>query len=334
MGFTNDKRWHSLAFACAAGVALAGCTRSGSDAETAGAQAQAVRRFEQFQSAAGNGAVLAVGSAGGAILTSADGGANWRRHALPGPASILGMAACPDGTLLGLDFYRKLWVADADASTWEARAIETSINPLAIACDTANRIRIVGSYSTILSSADRGHTWQTVTLGDDAILSTVQFVDAAHGFVAGEFGLFAATADGGATWQRGPDLADNFYPYALAFRDTHEGWLSGLGGVFMHTRDGGATWQRSATPGGMPIYALVEVGTRLVALGGGGEIAVLHGQDWRRVDHGQDVPTYFAAGTALGTDALLATGGAGAVRVIALPVATIGTAAVTHIGSE
>jgi len=235
---------------------------------------------------------------------------------LPTPASIIALTQCPDGSFAGLDFYRKVWIGDASGQKWEPRDIKTANNVLALACDLGNRLWVVGSRTSILSSADKGANWEAIELGEDAILTTVQFIDAKRGVITGEFGILVMTADGGATWQQQAKIPGDFYPYSAVFTDSRHGWVSGLAGVILYTGDGGKTWTKQVNQTSAPMYALVKAGEDIYGLGAGGLMVTLRGNEWSRFNHGKALPAYLAAGVAVDSQSLLVTGAAGALQVV------------------
>lgn len=300
------------------GLTLAACVQAPDLGSAKAERERPVQRYDNFQAAASNGKQLVSAGGGGVLVTSSDGGASWSRVQLPAPSSIVGMSACADGRFAALDFYRKVWVGDALGANWQPRPIEVDFNPVAIACDAQNRLWVVGSFSTILSSSDQGQTWNAQPPGDDAILTTVQFLDAQLGFIGGEFGTLLVTSDSGATWTKQPGLPDDFYPYALHFADAQSGWVSGLAGAILHTQDGGKTWTRQANDGGAAMYALLDVGDQLLGVGAGGQVLKLTGEQWSPLEHVPRFPSYLAAGAPLEAQAVLVAGAAGALGVLRL----------------
>lgn len=295
-------------------IALTGCNVTANMGGVEAEKAKAVTRADHFQAvAAGKGALVAVGN-DGIVATSKDEGKTWSRQMMAGTSSLTGVSACPDGSFVALDFYRKIWLGSATGN-WSSKEIKSKVNPLALTCDSENKIWVVGSRSTILSSADKGGTWQEKTMGVDAMFVTVQFVDAKHGFITGEFGSVYTTADGGANWTAEAKIAPDFFSYGALFSDAHSGWVSGLAGIVMHTKDGGKTWSKQANKLGAPIYSIVPHGDRLIALGINGLIFQLQGDQWELT--GPPKPTPYLRG-ALSLDAkrLLIAGGAGLLEVI------------------
>lgn len=309
----------ALAVLLGATLALGACTQAPDFGPVQAERAKPVLRNDTFQSASSNGKVLVAGTASGAVVASADGGRSWTRHTLEGPASVIALAACPDGSFAGIDFYRRLWIGDAAGQGWAAKPMDPKVDPLAVTCDPAGRVWVVGSHSTLLSSADRGATWTKRDFGQDALLTTVQFVDDKHGVITGEFGAVLTTADGGANWTEQPAIPGDFYPYATLFTDAQHGWSSGIGGVILHTADGGKSWTPQDNRSGAQMYSLLRQGDELYGVGAGGQMVVLRGEAWDRFDHGLTLPAYLTSGAVLDARSMLVAGAAGALHVVSAP---------------
>ncbi|QHS11098.1 YCF48-related protein [Sinimarinibacterium sp. NLF-5-8] len=281
-------------------------------------RAKPVQRFDTFLAVASNDLQRVSVAGGSTLVTSADAANTWKRQQFTAPTSIVGMSACPDGSFAALDFYRKVWMGDAQGQNWAAHALDTDFNPVAIDCDALNRLWVVGSYSTVLMSADKAASWQAQPPGEDAILTTVQFTDARHGFIGGEFGTLRVTDDGGVTWTQRPGLPDDFYPYALHFADSQHGWVTGLSGAILYTQDGGHHWTVQENQTQAPIYALVEVGAQLFGVGGGGQVLALRDRRWEPVGNAPRFESYLAAGAQLNAHSLLVAGAAGALQAVSV----------------
>ena len=78
-------------------------------------------------------------------------------------------------------------------------------------------------------------------------LSSVAFVDQAHGWAVGAGGTVLATSDGGKTWRAQQSGATDWLK-GVSFPDSSHGWAVGDKGAILATVDGGATWtaQQSA----------------------------------------------------------------------------------------
>ncbi len=294
-------------------LALLGCNVVANLDAVSAVKKAPILRSDQFQSVAGNGKILLGVGSFGVIASSDDGGTNWKRTVLPGEASLIGLANCPDGSWVALDFYRKVWVADAAASKWEPRELSTKANPLAITCDAKGRYWVVGSRTTLLSSADKGATWASQDFGEDAILMSIQFIDADHAIITGEFGIVLTSADGGASWKPGKKIPNDFFPHATLFSDLRTGWVSGLAGVILHTTDGGETWVKQPGGVGAPMYALVKHQGEMYAMGANGIVLKLTAGEWVPIE-GRPAP-YLRSALSLGEKGMLIAGGAGVLQI-------------------
>ena len=100
---------------------------------------------------------------------------------------------------------------------------------------------IVGYYGTILSSKDRGLTWELQASNTTEALFRVNFVNEKQGWVTGSYGTILHTADGGKSWhKRKSPVEENLF--GLCFLDDLIGWAVGSRGTILLTEDGGATW--------------------------------------------------------------------------------------------
>lgn len=315
------KFFPTLALCCA----LTGCNVVANLDAVETTKKAPILRSDQFQSIASNGKLLIAVGSNGAIVSSDNDGASWKRTVLPGISSLIGLAACPDGSWVALDFYRKVWVADAAASKWDARELTTKANPLAIACDSRGQYWVVGSRTTLLSSADKGASWKSQDFGEDAILMSIQFLDADNAIITGEFGNLLTTKDGGGSWQHGKKIPNDFFPHATLFTDIRTGWVSGLAGVILHTTDGGNTWVKQPGGVGAPMYALVKHKDEMYAMGINGLVLKLTAGEWTLIE-GRPTP-FLRSALSLGDKGLLIAGGAGTLQLISPGAQTAAPAA-------
>lgn len=305
--------------------ALAGCNVAANLDAVSTVKKAPILRSDQFQSVAGNGKLLVGVGSNGVIASSDNDGATWKRTVLPGVSSLIGVAVCPDGSWAALDFYRKVWVADPAASNWDARELTSRANPLAIACDSKGQYWVVGSRTTLLSSADKGASWKSQDFGEDAILMSIQFLDADNGIITGEFGNLLTTKDGGNSWQRGKKIPNDFFPHAALFTDTRTGWVSGLAGVILHTTDGGNTWIKQPGGVGAPMYALAKHKDQMYAMGINGLVLKLTAGEWTLIE-GRPAP-YLRSALSLGDKGMLVAGGGGTLQLFSPGAKTAAAAA-------
>lgn len=103
---------------------------------------------------------------------------------------------------------------------------------------------VVGYPGKVLRSADRGDTWERISLGDgDEALFSITYPDPGHGWISGRGGIIFHTADGGKTWTRQESGVEEPL-FDLSFVDSSRGWAVGHFGTIIRTRDGGRTWER------------------------------------------------------------------------------------------
>lgn len=307
----NHHGFRALAVCAALASFATGCTQA-PDLSAARAEAQKpVQRYDAIQALAAHGEKVAAGTRSGAVLVSSDGGRSWNRQPIAGPSSITGMDVCPDGRFIAIDFYRKLWTADAQLSAWTEQPLEAPHTALAVHCDRQGRWWVAGTGALIVRSDDQGKSWVKTDLQEDLQITTVQMVDELNGFATGEFGTVVVTTDGGHTWAKRGALPEEFYPYAALFVSASEGWVSGLAGQVVHTTDGGLTWTPLLNRAGAPLYRIFMHAGAPHAVGAGGAVVRLQGEEWVAVAYPDARPVPLAAGTSVAANNTLLIGGPG-----------------------
>lgn len=284
----------------------------GVDAETA----KTTLRTDQFLAAASIDQRLVVVGSMGTVLVSADAGKSWQRMELPGKPSLIDVKDCGENSFVALDFRKQIWISNADASEWRSQPIDTMETPLALDCSPNGKIWVVGSFSTILSSQDQGASWQTQSLDEDLMFTTVQFLDNEHAVLTGEFGTVVVTRDAGESWETLEPIPNEFYPLTAWFESLQHGWVAGLNGAILSTHDGGLTWERQETGTRSPIFGLAQTAGSVFAAGDHGTVLSYGQGEWRAVDIEPKTLTYYRGIHPLDDQSLLLVGGAGVVTVI------------------
>ena len=156
---------------------------------------------------------------------------------------------------------------------------------------SARRAYAVGSEgdyeSAIVRTTDGGRNWSWQDSNTPQYLLSVDFLNAARGWLCGSRGTLLHTADGGATWSgsRGNSSSDL---WSVDFADAAHGWLAGgntgtTAGFIRHTSDGGATWATQTTVAGAVIYKVAALDdSQAWAVGGSpvsGAGVILHTSD-------------------------------------------------------
>lgn len=186
--------------------------------------------------------------------------------------------------------------------------------PLLASARAGNRIVAVGDHGVILLSDDGANFRQAKSVPVRSMLTSVQFVDAQHGYAAGHDGVVLATQDAGESWTLLRAEAGIEQPIlSVHFDSTDHGIAVGLYGWAIETNDAGRTWTKLAVESGdnadrhlFHVFASSR-GTLLIA-GEGGTIfrSTDKGQSWESVNTGGKGSLWYGLSLADGT--LLACG--------------------------
>ena len=258
-----------------------------------------------------DGSQLIAGN-NGLILTRESRDGVWQRRKLNSDSlnpNFISSSLCPDGTALLLAYENEVWWTEDINGSWRSTTLPTMEEVQDIECTPDGHIWVSASFSTLLVSRDKALSWEETSVGEDSMLTNIQFVSADKGFAVGEFGLVLTTGDGGITWNYLKPVSDDFYPLAAHFDNDQRGWVGGLQGVIMQTSDGGNSWQRQKVASEVPVYNFIRNGS-LYATGDRGTVMKLEDDQWVLVPT-PDIPTYYRSGIITDDDSLLIAGGGG-----------------------
>lgn len=241
--------------------------------------ARAVRRPERAVLLAGALAgerVVAVGERG-VVALSDDGARGWRQaQRVPVSVTLTAVRFADAATGWAVGHGGVILVTRDGGEHWTLQA------------DGARLAQAAEQAAAALAADPRGAALsrdaaQLVNDGPDKPLLDLHVVDARRVVVAGAYGLFFETLDGGAHWSAALDRLDNpkgQHLYAIAMRGGR--WLlAGEQGLLLHSSDDGRRFTRLASP---------YNGTWLAACAtrdGAWIVAGLRGQAWRSTDEGQ-----------------------------------------------
>jgi photosystem II stability/assembly factor-like uncharacterized protein len=103
-----------------------------------------------------------------------------------------------------------------------------------------------GTGGLIYQTNDSGASWHPIARTPE-ILTSVAFVDAKTGWVAGYAGRIDRTDDGGQTWRsQRPELGSELLN-SLFFLNDRVGWAAGGSGLLLRTTNGGNSWEQIPT---------------------------------------------------------------------------------------
>jgi photosystem II stability/assembly factor-like uncharacterized protein len=189
---------------------------------------------------------FAVG-AGGYILKSTDGGANWTNSSvsqIPILQELMAISMADDyttghivakGTADSGFVYR---TSDAGVNwTWK-ESDATSLYDIFTYNDQYAWAVGAGGYVTY--SNDYGSTWNPVTAGSE-VLTSVFFTSPTNGTVVGWNGSIQTTTDGGANWTSRSSGTSQMLN-AVTYGDSAFGTIVGAAGTILRTMDGGISW--------------------------------------------------------------------------------------------
>jgi photosystem II stability/assembly factor-like uncharacterized protein len=254
----------------------------------------------------------------GAIYHTSTGGQSWdvRDSGTKSPLFSVSFADASHGWAVGKS--AEILATTDGGKTWthQKSPIPPAKHLFKVRAAGPSTVWAVGDWGAIAYTTDGGQTWQDRSLPnlkivtharadrhenlvlEDVVLYDIDWPDAQHGMIAGEFATFLATSDGGETWEK-RDLPTDKTIFGIHFATPDEGWAVGIDGLVLHTADAGRTWEvqhgnpQPATidelafndalknPG---MYAVSVVGQTGVVVGDTGTIFVSSdgGHNWSR----------------------------------------------------
>jgi photosystem II stability/assembly factor-like uncharacterized protein len=182
-----------------------------------------------------DGIALAIGHDGW-VLRSTDRGEHWDEVAFDEDLNepLLAIGGPYDGVLHAVGGFGRYWVSNDLGASWTPRRIEE----VTAADDATASGNPFAAFNAGI--ADR-HLNAIVRLDDGRLL------------IAGEGGLIARSADGGATWTRLPDVYTGSFFGALALPD-NGALVFGMRGHVFRSPDGGDTWVQAEVPDAVSLF--------------------------------------------------------------------------------
>ena len=261
---------------------------------------------------------LAVG-AGGQVLVTTDAGQHWRADKPASTSSLLGVAVRGAHSLaIGQSGLVMVRHGDGD---WRTIKVDTTERLMGVDMNSKGLAVIVGSFGTILESADFGETWiktaadwpsifaaNVETLGPAFAphLYGVSVSEAGEIRVVGELSLILGSTGLGSgsvkDWRvikRGEIVNGEADPslFAIHIREDGVGYAVGQAGRAFRSADGGNTWAPLDIGTDAILLAAETAGPKRVLLTGIREMQISDddGQHWQRVDAPDVVNDWYVA---------------------------------------
>ncbi|SEB15962.1 YCF48-related protein [Variovorax sp. YR216] len=215
--------------------------------------------------------LVAVGERG-IVVTSDDGGVQWRQSRVPVSVTLTAVQ-CPEPMVVYATGHGGVVLASSDGgATWSRRLEGRRAAQLALHDAQAS------GNAKAVQEAQR-----LVDDGADKPFLDLHFFDARHGLVVGAYGLAFSTEDGGQTWQPWMKRLPNpngAHLYALRVRGSTL-LVAGEQGLVLQSTDGGREFHRLEVPYQGSFFTAELPADQEIVLAG------LRGNVWRSTDEGR-----------------------------------------------
>jgi photosystem II stability/assembly factor-like uncharacterized protein len=242
----------------------------------------------------------------GRIFHTVDGAKTWQVQDAGTKRPFVSIT-CPDKTHLWASGQAGQIARSTDGgATWQMQNSGVKQQLLDIAFVDLKRGFAVGDFGTMLRTEDGGATWTKIPLPEDTklppdvadvvapgdvVLYSASFGTPDQVWIAGEFGVILASADGGQTWHSQESPVENSL-FGVYFADAQRGWAVGIESTLLVTTDGGISWRKQEveTPKGfsLALYDVEVRGEYGWAVGNSGYL--LNSKDAGKTWHLVDVP--------------------------------------------
>merc|ERR1711916_172700 len=141
---------------------------------------------------------------------------------------------------------------------------------------------VAGGFSTFLRSNDKGLTWQSSSLEEDAVITNLFFLSAHEAVATAEFGMLLVTNDAVELGQSAVLCRMSFILMLHISHPLHKA-VGGLNGFIYYTNDSGSTWQQQNADSAAPIYQFENVNGDLFALGDNATVLKFTDNHWKTI---------------------------------------------------
>jgi len=198
--------------------------------------------------------ILAVGD-NGYIITSKDGGKNWKNIVTPGSNLLKAIQMPTDSVGYIVGSYKAILKTEDKGKSWFPLFDNTgSGNYYSWLTDlyffNKDRGCIVGEDGIFISTNDGGRSWNTVSINSSVKFNSITFITDSIGFICGSGSTLYKTLNGGRTWQQVTlSVINEFQTLSkIRFINSTTGFILGSNGLCLKTTDAGITWVLINTP--------------------------------------------------------------------------------------
>jgi serine/threonine-protein kinase len=185
----------------------------------------------------------AVGDSG-SIISSTDGGINWRKKNFNRLVSLSEIYCFPRG--------KSIIVGDSSSIYYSTNYLDTLIQIPMEPGYTFFNIKfldnntgfITGNKGLILKTTNGGFNWSKVITNSNEIIFDIAFFNSHKGFAVGWNGLLLETNNGGDTWQSFKSQLTDNYLKSIDVNSSGYGLIVGEDGIILFTSNSGDTWDK------------------------------------------------------------------------------------------
>jgi len=228
----------------------------------------------------------AVGDSG-TVISSVDGGINWKKKIFNRQVSLSDIYCFPRG--------KSIFVGDSSSIYYSMNYLDSLIQIPVVSGYTLFKIKfldsntgfITGNKGLILKTKNGGFNWSKVVTNTNEIIFDVAFFTPQKGFAVGWNGLLLRTTNGGESWQSYKTQFSDNYLKSIDVNSSGYGLIVGGDGIILRTTNFGDSWDKvdMRTSGGFQKVKYISEDYAII-IGSRGVILVSKdkGSSWSVVD--------------------------------------------------
>lgn len=224
-----------------------------------------------------------VGNAG-TVLQSGSGKEQWKRHELPEPVNLQGVAVSDNGDVVAAGNRGAVFVLRKGESDWSSHRLPVS-DRAGKMVDVAwinDAFWVIGEMGAIYRSDASAENWKDLGIDEDMSLNDIARSSDGGLWITAEFGLVLHSDDQGENWSQAAHGRESLR--ALAFDPSGNGVIVGNNGSVMYSDDSGETWNAMDSVTEEHIYDVGFTGESWLAVGNSGVVLKSpDGKTWERL---------------------------------------------------